>query len=390
MSDEKYHSPEAQTVLNGQPIGSAAAPNGPTRSGRRRLPTLLTLVAAAAIAILALMPSPYVIEQPGPVHDTLGSTTIGGKDVPVIAITGTDTFDTTGRLNLLTVSLVGNPEETPNWVTVALSWFDPSKTVIPIEQVFPPTVTSEQRAEENQTLMVNSQQTAIAAALNQQKIPFTTDLTVGSVTKGSPADGALQVNDIVKSVNGETVSNVAQMRSKLDANGTDKPAIISIVRGGVPLDVSIVPTTAEANNGQKIIVVGVGITEVYAFPFDVTIHLDRVGGPSAGMMFALGIIDKITPEDLAGGKNVAGTGTIEADGTVGAIGGVRQKFFAANAEGATVFLIPRENCSELGDGLPGGTEIYAVEKLSDSINILSTLKNGADTSSLPRCPTNNG
>ncbi|WGD38382.1 S16 family serine protease [Lysinibacter sp. HNR] len=383
MSHESYFPPETGAT----PKGGGSKPTATVRK-RRRISLFLTICAGAAIAVLALLPSPYVIEQPGPVHNTLGVTEVDGKSVPVISVTGAETYKVTGQLNLLTVSLVGNPEATPNWVSVALTWFDPAKRVMPLEAFFPDTVTTEQRSEENRVLMANSQQTAIAAALNEQQIPFITRLTVGSVSSEGPSEGVLEVGDTITAVNGESVSTITRLRELLAQNGTEVPATISIVRDGVPQDALVTPTTLETDTGEKTVVAGIGVVDEYDFPVDIEMHLENVGGPSAGMMFALGIIAKMTPQNLPAGKNISGTGTITSDGTVGSIGGARQKLFAANEAGSTIFLLPRQNCADLGDGLPEGTEIFAVETLSDSMNVLNTLNRGEDTGSLPRCPAN--
>lgn len=353
---------------------------------RRRVATAVMVVAALSIGGLALLPSPYVIEQPGPVYNTLGTVTIDDKQEPMIKIEGAPTYDTTGELNLLTVSMVGNPDQSASWLSIGLAWFDPAKTVVPIEAVFPPNVTTEQRNEENQVLMEDSQQTAIAASLTAQHIDFVSHLTVGSIADNMPAKGVLEVGDIITSANGTPVTDAEQLRKTIDNNGTEQPVELTVDRDGTSKTVSITPVEISSNTGQTAVVIGIGLMSQYEFPIDVTIQLDRVGGPSAGMMFALGITDKMTEGDLAGGENISGTGTISADGTVGAIGGARQKVFAAASAGSTVFLLPAGNCANLGTGLPKGIEVFPVETLNDSLSILDAVSNKADLGSFDRCP----
>jgi PDZ domain-containing protein len=156
---------------------------------------------------------------------------------------------------------------------------------------------------------------------------------------------------------------------------------VSIVRDGKQQTVSLTPTTS---SGQSIL--GVGVTMDYSFPFTVDIKLDDVGGPSAGQMFALGIIDKLTPGALNGGKKVAGTGTIDNEGNVGAIGGIRQKMYGAKDAGATYFLAPRANCDEVSGHVPDGLHVFAVKTLDDSLAVLDALREGTSTSQLPTCP----
>ncbi|MFC4223392.1 YlbL family protein [Lysinibacter cavernae] len=353
---------------------------------RRRVATAALVVAALSIGTLALLPSPYVIEQPGPVYNTLGTVTIDEKQEPMIKIEGAPTHKTTGELNLLTVSMIGNPDQSASWLSIGLAWFDPAKTVVPIEAVFPPNVTTKQRNEENQVLMEDSQQTAIAASLTAQKIDFISHLTVGSIADKMPAKDVLEVGDIITSANGTPVTDADQLRSIIDSNGTENPVELTIERDGEAKSVSLTPVEISSNTGQTAVVIGIGLMTQYEFPIDVTIQLDRVGGPSAGMMFALGITDKMTEGDLAGGENISGTGTISADGTVGAIGGARQKVFAAASAGSTVFLLPAGNCPDLGTGLPKGIEVFPVETLNDSLAILDAVSSKSDMGTFDRCP----
>lgn len=191
--------------------------------------------------------------------------------------------------------------------------------------------------------------------------------------------------DVILSVNGETATDVDALRAALAANGTDAPASI-VVRheDGTEETVSITPTLSEQTDAPAL---GISATYDYDFPFDVQIQLNDVGGPSAGMMFALGIIDMLTPGELNGGQNVAGTGTIDAAGDVGPIGGIRQKLYGARDAGATWFLAPATNCDEVVGNVPDGLTVFAVSTLSDSMTALQTIADGGDTAALPSCDT---
>ncbi|HEY2557118.1 MAG TPA: PDZ domain-containing protein, partial [Diaminobutyricibacter sp.] len=277
--------------------------------------------------VLALVPAPYVIEQPGPVFNTLGTDQPVGsapaKDAkPLIVIPSQKTYPTAGSLDLLTVSLVGNPDSLPSWFEVAAAWLTPSKAVLPVDAVFPPGTTTQQSNQENAQEMVDSQQDAIAAALNELGYTYPQEVIVKQILKGSPADGVLKVNDEIITVNGVHVPGVQTLRDLLKANGSGKPATIGIIRAGAPSTVQITP-----EKSGPTVIVGIGAGMHYTFPFDVMIQLNNVGGPSAGQMFALGIIDKLTPNKLNGGEHVAGTGTIDNEGNVGAIGGIQQKMY---------------------------------------------------------------
>jgi PDZ domain-containing protein len=349
---------------------------------RRRTIGWVSLIAALALALgMSFIPSPYVIEQPGPVFNTLGTSSHDGSEVPLISITGAPTFPTAGSLDMLTVSVVGTPQSLPSWAEIVGAFFDKSKAIVPIDAIYPPQISVDEQNQENQTMMVDSQQEAIAAALTNLGIAFTTQVSVAQVADGSPATGILQVGDIIDSVNGAPVTSVDELRAAVTANGDAAPATLVITRSGAQQTVQVTPT--KASDGTILLGIGAGAT--YQFPFTVDIQLDNVGGPSAGMMFALGIIDQLTPGELNGGKSVAGTGTIAADGTVGAIGGIRQKLFGAVDSGASYFLAPASNCDEVVGHIPDGLRVFAVNTLSDSLTALSDISSGQGLDSLPTC-----
>jgi len=337
--------------------------------------------------VLALVPAPFVIEQPGPVYNTLGTdqqvgATEGGDAKELISISGQKTYPTSGSLDLLTVSVVGNPEQRPSWMEIAGAWFQPSKAVLPLESVFPPGTTTEQSNAENAALMVDSQQDAIAAALNELGYTFPENVAVKQLIKGTPAADVLKVGDEITSVNGTKIASVDELRSAVKENGTGKAAELGIVRDGAPTTVSITPTESQ---GQVVLGIGAGMD--YTFPFDVKIQLNDVGGPSAGQMFALGIIDKLTPGSLNGGKRIAGTGTIDNTGQIGPIGGIRQKMYAARDDGkADYFLAPASNCDEVTGHIPAGLRVFAVKTLDDSLKVLKAVEDGSSTSGLATCP----
>lgn len=343
-------------------------------------------VAAVVTVALAVAPAPFVIEQPGPVFNTLGTdqrvgSTPTADAKPLISIPGKKTYPTAGSLDLLTVSVVGNPDQRPGWFEIVSAWFDPSRAVLPVDAVFPPGTTTEQSNAQNAALMVDSQQDAVAAALNELGYDFPEAVAVKQVIKGTPAADVFTVGDEITTVNGEPVPGVQTLRKLVAANGTDNPAEVGILRKGVASTVSITPVSS---GGQTVLGIGAGMD--YTFPFDVKIQLDDVGGPSAGQMFALGIIDKLTPGELNGGKRVAGTGTIDNEGNIGPIGGIRQKMFGARAAGATVFLAPATNCDEVTGHIPGGLTVYSVKTLADSLKVLKAVRSGGSTSGLASCP----
>lgn len=339
-------------------------------------------IALVSGIILGVTPSPYVIEKPGPVYNTLGTALHDGSQTPLISIPDETVYPTKGSLDLLTVAVVGNPERRPSWLAVATAWLAPSEAVVPIDQAYPPDTTTEQRDEANQAAMVNSQRDAVAAALTHLGYELPATVSVMSLPKKSPAGGILKPGDTITSVNGAAVSDAVSLRTALQHTGAGSHVQLGITRGGADEVVEVTPVELDGK-----IVVGVNVVTDYRFPFKVHIQLDKVGGPSAGMMFALGIIDKLTPGALQGGEHVAGTGTIDPAGTVGPIGGIQQKLYGAKAAGADWFLAPAKDCDEVTGHIPDGLTVFAVKTLDDSLAALDAIRTGADTSSLPACPT---
>lgn len=375
-------------------------PEPPPRHGRTsdrragRAPILgwvLLVVGVGGAVALSMAPAPYVVERPGPVYDTLGQVTLetedgGTEQAPLIDIPDATTYPTEGTLDLLTVSLTGTPERPLSWLEVGLAWFDRSRAVVPTESVYPAGITDEESDAESAQEMQTSQQEAIAAALRNlgEEVPGV--VTVASVQAGSPADGVLEPGDEVRTADGVALEDVSQLREIVASHGTDSAVALGLVRDGEALEVSVVPVLSEPDDeGAQVPIVGVVTGASYDFPIDVRIRLERVGGPSAGMMFALGIIDKLTPGAMTGGEQVAGTGTITADGTVGPIGGIRQKLFGAAGAGAELFLAPVDNCDEVVGHVPDGLDVVAVATLDDAITAVETAADGGDLSALPTC-----
>ncbi|SDO83223.1 PDZ domain-containing protein [Microbacterium sp. ru370.1] len=341
-------------------------------------------VAFVILLVMTLLPSAYVIQQPGPVFNTLGSTTTAdGEEVPLITVPDEKDSTTTGQLDLLTVQVSGNRERTPSWFELALAWFDRSRAVVPIDRIFPAGQTTEQRNTENAALMSDSQLEASAAALRELGYDVPGEIAVGTVDDAGAAAGALQAGDVVTSVDGVAAANVDAVRGAVQA-AAGAPVTVGYTRGDSPATVTVTPKRTEVD-GQEQWLLGIGLQESFDLPVDVKIQLNDVGGPSAGMMFALGIIDKMSDGDLTGGQHIAGTGTIDADGDVGPIGGIRQKLYGARDAGATVFLAPESNCNEVVGHVPDGVRVFSTSTLAQSMTVLQTIREGGDLDALPTC-----
>lgn len=365
------------TDENGEPrLGRN--PRRPKSERRRRLGLGILFGVVIFSIALAGVPVPYVIEEPGPNFNTLGTVEVpkdandpdaGSVVVPLISISGTESYEPTGTLSLLTVSVFGNPQSLPGIFDVMTAWFDVQKSVVPVDAIFPPDQSEEERNDENAALMVDSQQEAIAAALINMGYQVGTQVKVVEVTTDSVSKGILDAGDIITEVNGAAVSSVDELRAALKANGTATPAHLTIIRNSITMGVDITPVDKDGSP-----VIGILAQPVYSFPFEVTIQLNDVGGPSAGLMFALGIIDKLTPENLTGGKNVAGTGTIDAEGNVGPIGGIRQKMYSAVSADAAYFFAPADDCGEVVGHIPANLQVISVRTLDDALHALDVIR----------------
>lgn len=332
-------------------------------SRRALTPSFATVLAVLLVVCAAVAPVPYVAYLAGPTFDTLGTE----GDTPVIDIEGREVFPTTGRLDLTTV-------EVQSGLTLSealLRWFRRDQAVLPRDVVFAPGQTREQIQEQNEQRMVESKDAAITAALTSLNIPV--EVSVAGVEPQSPAAGALQEGDVLSAVDGTAVVAPGQLRSLVGAQPVGSQLRVGYRRGTTQGEAVL--TTVAASEGPSRPVIGVQ-TAVTDFPFDVTISLRDVGGPSAGLMFALGVVDKLDPGSLTGGRYVAGTGEITADGVVGPIGGIQQKLVGARRKGAEVFLVPEANCASAADNTPDGLRLVKVGTLQDALSGLRTLRDG--------------
>jgi PDZ domain-containing protein len=320
-----------------------------------------------AIVVAVVAPVPYVALTPGPTLNTLGS--LAGK--PLIQIKGHRTYPTKGNLNMVTVSFMGGPGTHFNIFGALRAWLSPDDAVVPQQEIFTPGQSTQQVAKEDTEEMASSQETATAAALCQLKINFSTVDTIEATVKGMPAAGVLRPGDVITAVDGKPVTCTADAGTLVRQRKPGAPVQLTILRHGKTVPVRL--TTA---NAQGVPEIGVQILESFVFPFNVSISVGNIGGPSAGMMFALGIIDKITAANLTGGRFIAGTGEIEANGTVDPIGGIQQKMVGARSAGATIFLTPAANCPDTAGAVPAGLHLIKVSSLAGAIADLNALKAG--------------
>jgi PDZ domain-containing protein len=348
---------------------------------RRTLASVVTgLLLLALVVIVAVVPVPYVSMSPGPTVNVLGSR----SNRPIIEVQGHRTYPTKGQLRLTTVS-VTSPGRSLSLADVMGTWFDRTRAVYPRDVIYPPKQSAAESEQQSSVEMVGSQDTAVAAALTElgYKLPLQTEVL--AVTKGAPADGKLRVRDRILQVNDVRITKASQVATALQRTGAGEVATVVVRRGGATLREQVTPKASKAAAGKA--VVGVQIGTGYDFPFDVSVRLgEDIGGPSAGLMFSLGVYDVLTPGSLTGGAKIAGTGTIGADGAVGPIGGIQQKIVAAADAGAKVFLVPPDNCDAAlhADVTKDEIELVKAPTMHDALTSLKAYV--ADPSaSLPSC-----
>jgi PDZ domain-containing protein len=170
------------------------------------------------------------------------------------------------------------------------------------------------------------------------------------------------------------VSSAGSLRAAIGKRAPGRPVRISFTRAGKPAVVTL--TTVASGEKPPRALIGVMLNEATSYSIKVDIKLKDVGGPSAGLMFALGIIEKLGPESLTGGRIIAGSGEITTDGAIGRIGGIPQKMLGARKQGATVFLVAADNCQEAKANKPAGLLLVKVSSLKTALSALRTLRDG--------------
>lgn len=344
---------------------------------------VLALVSLALLCVMTigamLIPVPYVIERPGPAIDVLGS-----YEDEEILVLGEDeaypTYPTEGALMMTTVSVDGGPGYQVTPAEVLVSWFDSSSAVMPRELLFPEDQTKEQTTLTNAVSMTTSQQGAVAVALDELGIDYEPVVMIAGVQEGAPAEGRLEPGDVLLSVAGASAGDVAGYQELIAATPEGQHVTMTVRRGDADIDLEV--PTEMADGAAR---VGIVLSPGFDFPVDIDITVGEIGGPSAGMIFSLSVYDELTPGALTGGHDIAGTGTIDLSGEVGAIGGIRQKMVGAQDAGAEFFLAPSVNCAEVVGHEPDGLDVVAVSTFEEALEAVTTIAETGSTDSLPTC-----
>lgn len=356
---------------------AATDTSGGWHLSRRGWTVLLSFVIVIALAVVGgFVRVPYVAVSPGPTYDTLGQ--VDGK--LVVEVDGHETYPTSGQLRMTTVSV---NQDVTLFSALGL-WLSSRHALAPREEFIPPGKTEQDVEAENQKMFTESQSNAEVAALRYLGFPLV--VIAGEITTNSPADQVLEPGDRLLVVNGKKITAPEDVRASLQGTTPGTPITITFKRGDGPEQTASV-TLAKASDfnpddNRSEGLLGLVAAERADVRFKTTIHLQDVGGPSAGLIFALAIVDRLTPGELEAGQQVAGTGTIDGRGNVGSIGGIPFKMVAARDAGASAFLVPADNCIEAKSQAPDGLRLIKVDTLTTAVKALEDLHAGR---AVPSC-----
>ena len=325
---------------------------------QRNLAGLLAVPLLLGLWILAVtVPLPYVTYEPGLTVDVLDDPE--GKEI--IQVSGAKTYRDEGELRMTTV-FVTQPQADVNLFELMGAWFSRDDAVYPYRAVYTPDATRESNEVEGAIEMVSSQDAAIAVALKELGYDVEEAVEVFAVTDGAPADGRLEKRDVIVAVNGVPTTTTEQVGAAVRSTPEGEDVTLTVVRDGKERDVTVTPGLREGSP-----YIGINMLPGYRFPFEVSVAIDpNIGGPSAGLMFSLAIYDTLTPGSLTDGATVAGTGTIDPEGKVGAIGGIQQKIAAARETGAELFMVPPDNCPEALDAPNDDMQLVRADTMHDA------------------------
>lgn len=327
--------------------------NGTSRNGALVGAAALFFVVGLMIAAWSVQ-LPLIAYSPGPITDAVDSVVVRGAPV----------HQPDGELVMLTVA-----SQDINAFEALVAAVDPSVDVLARRVVRDPDESDEEYRRRNLTLMDRSTTAAISVALDHVE---TDDYEPGVFITGyaadTPAGQVLDIGDRILSLAGEQVSTLEDLSAAMGDRRPGDEVTIEVERDGDALshDVELIPREDEPATPM------IGIL-VRQLPFWLDIDSGIVGGPSAGLMYTLAIIDVLTPGDLTGGRIVAGTGAIDADGNVGGVGGVRQKVVAAEAAGAEVMLVPESNHEAALTAPRDDLILVPVATVGDALEFLESL-----------------
>ena len=342
------------------------------RTVERRLPRWpfavgsVLMVLAIFSVVLWNIELPYLAWSPGPTPEV----------VDLLTVEGAEQYPVEGDFYMLTVS-----QQDLNLYELLAAVADPQVDVLERTAVRPIDVTQEEYQRQSRERMDESKVAAISVALDRVGYDVTVEgdgVEVVSVLEGTPAEGVLEAGDVITAINGKRVFVGTDAVAEISTFAIGDTIALTVSRGEDTLEVPVTLTEHTQNKGQPMVGFGpMTYNPRFVFPIDVDIDSTNIGGPSAGMMYTLAIINVLTREDLTHGLRIAGTGTISTNGDVGPIGGVRQKVVGATKSGAQYILVPEANYEEALTAEIAGAQIVAVATIDDALDFLAGLEPAA-------------
>lgn len=333
-------------------------PSSPEVPPKRRLfgPLVVILLVALTVGALPRVRIPYLALEAGPSEDAAKLTKISGQ-----------TYPSKGSFHI-TTALIRYPDGLliPDALKIAV---DPKKDLIRRELVYPSDATRKETDKKHADQMEESQNSAAIAALKELGYATEAGAEVRSITKGSKALDILRVGDVIVGVQGSPVKAVSDLTPLIRAHPIGARLTVSLLRDGSEIQATVETIESPEDKGQPVL--GITVSQYRNMPFSIDIEADQIGGPSAGLVFALSVYDLLEPTDLTGGRIIAGTGTIDPTGRVGSVGAVTQKIRAAQKIHAKVFIVPKKDLAEARKAANGGIEVIGVSTLRQAIDLLS-------------------
>jgi len=345
-----------------------------------KLPKFSKYLFTSLVLVAFFIPTPYVLLSPGTPQNILNG---------AITITGAEVFPTTGKMAVTSV-MVTNPDSYMTGFDILYGWARGEQAVLPRVEIYPENESAEESIQQGAADMQASQVSATTAALTLLGYKGEIKLIVNSVNESTDAFNKLKAGDQLLEIDGQQLTSTTQL---LDFLKGKKPGEVITLK--IKRELAVQKSSGELNEELTVKVklsarddnsafIGIIVEMVQNFPISVKIKLAETGGPSGGLIFALGIIEKLQGENLTRGRNIAGTGTISDTGEVGPIGGITEKIIGAKKDGVEIFLAPIENCLDISTpDLFDGIKVVPVATLTEALAVLRA----PDGAKLASCPT---
>jgi PDZ domain-containing protein len=355
-----------------------------------KLPRFSKYLFGFLVLVAFFIPTPYVLLSPGAPQNILNS---------AITITGAQVFPATGKMSVTSV-MVTNPDSYMTGFDILYGWATAERAVLPRIEIYPDNESAEESIQQGAADMQASQASATTAALTLLGYKGETKLIINSVNKETDSFKKLKDGDQIIELDGAQLTSTTQLLEYLKSKKPGEVISLKVLRAPVAQRSSMETSTQSTSTAKPLIeltvevklsarddnsaLIGIIVETVQEFPISVKIKLAETGGPSGGLIFALGIIEKLQSENLTRGRNIAGTGTISDTGEVGPIGGITEKIIGAKKDGVEIFLAPIENCLDISTPqLLDGIKVVPVATLAQALEVLRA----PDGAKLASCPT---